>query len=277
MMMPSDHITFLHCIDMQQICAPLAKYGITFICYTQIHNDGTRLDLCSNYKITNFYYNETDLYSKYAVDCSPASFANNFILHATIKNDDAINMVRDNFSISNGISFVKKYKRYYETWTFAGHKNNISLLNFYITHLDMLKLFMLYFRDKTVSIIQKFRNNRLHIPKNHLKTEKKLERNIIDDLNDYHNDFSLKRYYFDDINPNIYLTQREIYCLVYSLHGYTAKEIAKHTESSHRSVETHLYNAKIKLGCYNKNMLRTIIYNNGLNSLFKIPTNSSDL
>ncbi len=48
------------------------------------------------------------------------------------------------------------------------------------------------------------------------------------------------------------LTDREMDCLFYLLRGCTGKQIAKQLNLSPRTVETHINNIKLRLGCENK-------------------------
>jgi len=53
----------------------------------------------------------------------------------------------------------------------------------------------------------------------------------------------------------IMLTKREQECLILFLNGYTAKETGAELNLSYRTVEEHLENLKIKLGCrYKRNL-----------------------
>lgn len=62
----------------------------------------------------------------------------------------------------------------------------------------------------------------------------------------------------------VHLGQREIDCLAGVFHGKTAAQIGDQLFISPRTVETHLTNLKIKLGCKNKNELINFIVTNGL-------------
>lgn len=53
----------------------------------------------------------------------------------------------------------------------------------------------------------------------------------------------------------IHLSNRETLCLYYTIHGKTAKEIAKELSISYRTVEIHLAHIKEKLNCHSKSEL----------------------
>ena len=64
--------------------------------------------------------------------------------------------------------------------------------------------------------------------------------------------FDKKRYYFDQDNPDAYLTCREAQCVYYLLHGCTIVNAAKKLQLSHRTVEFYVKNIKMKLNVMTK-------------------------
>ena len=67
--------------------------------------------------------------------------------------------------------------------------------------------------------------------------------------------FNKKRYYFDQDNPDAYLTCREAQCMYYLLHGCTIVKAAKKLQLSHRTVEFYVKNIKMKLNVMTKSEL----------------------
>jgi DNA-binding CsgD family transcriptional regulator len=58
-----------------------------------------------------------------------------------------------------------------------------------------------------------------------------------------------ERYLLNEKYPNIFLTLREVQCLVLYLDGLSAKEIGKILNISHRTVETYFEKIRHKLDC----------------------------
>ena len=52
------------------------------------------------------------------------------------------------------------------------------------------------------------------------------------------------------MNKNNFLTKRQMEVLKYTAYGYTIKEIAYILNISHKTVEKHLTNTKLKLNLY---------------------------
>lgn len=67
--------------------------------------------------------------------------------------------------------------------------------------------------------------------------------------------FDKKRYYFDQDNPDAYLTCREAQCMYYLLHGCTLMKTAEKLQLSHRTVEFYVKNIKMKLNLITKSEL----------------------
>lgn len=67
--------------------------------------------------------------------------------------------------------------------------------------------------------------------------------------------FDKKRYYFDEDNPEAYLTCREAQCMYYLLHGCTLMKTAEKLQLSHRTVEFYVKNIKMKLNLMTKSEL----------------------
>lgn len=67
----------------------------------------------------------------------------------------------------------------------------------------------------------------------------------------------------------VHLSHKETLCLYYTIHGKTAKEIAKKLLVSYRTVEVHLSHIKEKLGCHSKSELIDKALNKGFYSAIK--------
>lgn len=59
-------------------------------------------------------------------------------------------------------------------------------------------------------------------------------------------------------------TLMEIQCLAFSLCGFSSKQTASHLLLSHRTIETYLQNAYLKIGCKNKLECLETMYSNAL-------------
>jgi DNA-binding NarL/FixJ family response regulator len=61
-----------------------------------------------------------------------------------------------------------------------------------------------------------------------------------------------------------YLTKRETEVLKYIVLGYTAKKIGQQLNISYRTVEAYIELLKLKLNCYSKGQLASVVITSGL-------------
>lgn len=60
----------------------------------------------------------------------------------------------DNFNIAHGITIIKREDAYIEHFNFATTVNNPEITNFYMSSMELLERFIIYFRDKAKKLIQ---------------------------------------------------------------------------------------------------------------------------
>jgi DNA-binding NarL/FixJ family response regulator len=79
------------------------------------------------------------------------------------------------------------------------------------------------------------------------------------------------RYPIKGKTGEVFLTQREISCLLHLLKGKTAKQIARDLFISHRTVEDHFSNIRKKVGCWSRSQLIAyILESNFLQLIIKL-------
>lgn len=66
-----------------------------------------------------------------------------------------------------------------------------------------------------------------------------------------------------------YLSTREIECLSFFVHGWSAKQIANHLKCSYRTVQNHLSSSMEKLGYHSKVQIFDLFHTEGLMPLFE--------
>jgi DNA-binding CsgD family transcriptional regulator len=131
----------------------------------------------------------------------------------------------------------------------------------YLNNLSAINNFINFFEDEAMKLIQESNNYCIRIPE--LVGEKYNERPKI--LS--HTLMPQERLHFLSAlekNPRIRsflsLTKCEKLCVSYSLSGLSAKDIAKKLHRSPRTIETHLENAKGKMGIKNRSELFELFF-----------------
>ncbi|MBS0359315.1 MAG: helix-turn-helix transcriptional regulator [Proteobacteria bacterium] len=139
------------------------------------------------------------------------------------------------------------------------------MLDFYITNIDILEKFRIYFKQKAHDLIERHKLNPIKLPNfDRAQNSYKKENYRID------KEQLLKAIALDEYNlNNQILPKREVECLAYLSLGKSSKETAKIMKISHRTVEKHLEIVKDKLGCNTKNQLKEIFIDSELKELFE--------
>lgn len=191
---------------------------------------------------------------------------NNLSNHYFVLRNDKASLVKamHNYAVWHGLCIYKKYDDYVEMWNFATTKENVEIYNFYLNNMHYLERFIVYFKNQAKDIIEQ--------PKEKILLKRKQEL-ILDNhslsMSEAKRDFlietKLKKLQFYGLKVNI--SKREIECLHLLAKGKMLKEIALILNISTRTIETHLNQLKVKLGCYYKNELVNF-YDKNLKSYF---------
>ncbi len=262
------------CPNVSQICAPLLNLNITFFSYTKIYKDGSRIDI-NNSPIAAKNYYENERYMKAVMESDPFAITDKFLLWSIFPEDKAIKTCRDYFNIDYGITIVDKYEDFCELSHFATTRNNYSIVNFYLNNLDILKTFIIYFKDKAQDLIRKFETNKIKIISNENDNKEK-ENRLYPNLNivssslkkEFLNSLEINKFFLINNNNEIYLTKRETECLHWCVLGKSASEIAILLNISPRTVESHLSTVKLKLNCTKQSQLVRSYHRIGIEDFF---------
>lgn len=265
LILPRKHFSFTSGDSIAQICDPLKLLGITHFHYMKLYPDE------SNIQLTNHPLFLHDFYAKglYIFGCF--EYANQchtpgYILSSTLNNDaqKIFSFSREQYDIDHVIAITKKNKDSWEFYYFGGPKSAVTLPGFYLSNIDLLERFILYFHEKAERLIvqadkQRIRHaandspnlvakNSLVQPLDVLDQQTALRRRFLGQL-------PMKKFCFVEGDQKITLTKRETDCLREWFKGYPAREIAQKLAISSRTVEVHIVHIKDKLRCDTKSQL----------------------
>jgi len=247
MSLKSDHIFTLSSSEIDQICEPLKKVGITNFSYLKNFLDGSQINLSNNGLWVEHYY-KFKLYETSLFEYNPNLYQPGFLLWPTESNLEVIKHGRTYFNSDNGITIIEIGKGYCEFYFFSGLIKNKWLINFYVNNLDFLNNFCYFFKEKASCLLKQAEKNRIIIPK-HYNSQISKETNILISV--------LKRESLNfrfNVQDDVlhHLTKRELDVSICLLKGKTAKETARDLLISPRTVEEYIENIKCKLKCKNK-------------------------
>ncbi|MDR3501405.1 MAG: helix-turn-helix transcriptional regulator [Legionella sp.] len=267
------HPSIIHSRDIQDICSPLNHLDITYFSHVQISEDNKFAAVCTNPDFAEHYLKN----EHYNADLHTIDFGqqDNFIVWDTIQLDDLSKMMDEHtFGIYHSFTitdYSATEKNYYH---FATHVNKPEMNQSYFTNLDLLQKFIIHFKEQVTnskslsSIYQAQYNLESSTPPalanaDYINNEGK-RKAFINQLLTYN------KKSFNSLLPlmeekelvahflrvnNIRLTRRECDCLLLTLTGKSAKQVAYYLKISARTVEEHLNNIKVKFGVFSKAQL----------------------
>lgn len=233
---------------MRDISQPLFEHTkITSFSYLRFNKDGTVLNLTTDERWVQFRVDQRIKYKILFREQLPDAKHNTPYTYLWPKNiDDPLLGALHQYNIWNGCNIYIANETSVEVFSFASSVENENIENFYINNLDLLKTFILYFKEQLNELPD------IHTKKNLFSTElilpelesgKKTASTLARDA--ILNQTKMKRVYLSD---DIYLTPKELAACSNLMRGRSIKSIAKTLGISPRTVETHLNHAKFKTG-----------------------------
>jgi DNA-binding CsgD family transcriptional regulator len=236
-------------LEVNEICQPMFKaYGLNYFHYSRLYPDGSAIYLDSDRLWTEHFCRQEH---PLAVSYMPEG---GFILNENntppiILSDAKIFKHDHYFSIC-------QYKKNYQEYTcLATESENLNIYHFYLHQQDALHQFLLYFKEKAHHLIEQAEKQRIIFTQTQLNLadyqQAKTDDNPIQ--------FRPKNYWISGNHGPVKISQREMRCIEPYIKGFSAKQIGRHLNLSHRTVETHIEHVKTKLGVSTRFELRALI------------------
>jgi len=281
-----ENVLFSSAHDVSMICRDLfKKTGITYFGYTRYYDDGHALILstCPEFKKccldnrlfatrsefharkesnSRFFFISEDWPTPVGIaEKNPGKYLANII-----------NAMQ--FDVYNRVYRITYHPGYVKSCSFAIDHNSKTIFETYMSFTDTLEKFISEFESKVQKIINQKNDKPIIFPGYcDLDTESKTTTALqltrsASWLNTLSTDLL-----FDTNSQLIHFTHRELECLLLNVLGNTAKEIAYSINISYRTVQTHLFNAKEKMGPVSKQKLRKALLENSYCKVFFICAN----
>ena len=280
--------SFVKAPDVNLICEPLTSNSpIKVIEYSRVYLDGSRLELSNNQEITKNSIISCSNIIKHVYTPALIPKYQRYLLMAPwvakLENSasqilmDRINKQREKHEIGNEFRIIITHPTYTEMFHFYSDKNTINMENFYLNNINLLEQFILYFLDKAHDIIndvdkkkviQPWRNSGSSIImldkySNTTQTVNK----ALEPSKTLPSQFSIKKFRFQSNGIDIYLTKREIDCMLQIIQNKSNKEIAECLFVSIRTVETHVSSLLNKTNSTSRRELVSFFSKRGLSRL----------
>lgn len=273
--LPSNHFTFTSGDLVAQICNPLKLLGVTHFHYMKLYPDESNIQLTNHPLFLHDFYAK-GLYTFGCFEYSNQCHTPGYVLSSTLNNDaqKICSFAREQYDIDHVIIVTKKNKDSWEFYHFGGSVTAVSLPGFYLSNVDLLERFILYFHAKAEKLIIQADKQRIcHAandspnlvtrnssaqPFDGLDQQVVLRKQFLGQL-------PMKKFCFVDYDQKIILTARETDCTREWFKGYSAREIAQKLGISSRTVETHIMHVRGKLKCDTKSQLIDKLRKNNFN------------
>jgi DNA-binding CsgD family transcriptional regulator len=253
------HPSFCHAQDIADICKPLDLLNISYFAHVNIDSNKQFSALSSNpqfgeHYLKNHYYN-SDIHmaeknlGKYVIWDSVNLGGKSQKMHTEASD----------FGIKHTFTIIQKnINGSSDFYHFASNISNHSINQMYLSRLDLLKVFILQFKEKinkekhllsaySLKIVPYENLAHYSLEENEVKAE--LITQFHEKKNQIVDNPFLFNFQFNNLSP------REQTCLYYYIHGKSPREISSILFLSKRTIEQHMENIKIKLNVLTKSEL----------------------
>jgi len=248
MILNSKHFFLSSSSEVDQIIQPLKQYfGINSFIYKKNFNDGSELRLSNQPAWTEVFYKEN--YSEKSVfEKKPSHYLKSKILWDELPNNYSAPFAKmRELNIAHGITFIEPGDDGCEFFSMGIPSGSFSLMHRYLSRLDLLEKFLIYFRERAQDLIIRADKNRVLIPGKFDNAPMFLiEQKVHFDQTGFLKAIDSS----ERVQQNFSI--REIQCAERLLHGYTIKMIGQELKLSPRTIEGYIKSVKQKTGALNK-------------------------
>ena len=252
----SIHLDSMSSPAVKAALEQLAPLGITYLLYYVNFADGSELK-CTNQPDWSTYFVESGLYQKSAFTLPPEHYEPGFCLIDITEHPEVVKARAEKFQIANVLGWINPIEKGCEMMFFGAKPQNISINNFYINHLDLLRRYIAYFKNTIAPEVTAKKSSRLLLPYRLGRISKYPSYTNIDQktLKHFEKGIKIKQFNLSGEFEGVALSARELDCLRELASGKTSREMGDTLHISNRTVETHLAAIKQKLGLRKKSEL----------------------
>lgn len=239
------HPALMEAEAVKIICSPLMHLNISYFCHVRIDGEGRFSAISNNpqfheHYIENRYYN-ADIHLATREDMGK------YIVWDSLSCDgesEKMNREAEAFGVRHTFTITERNGKNRDYYHFSTQLQNPSINHVYLENLDLLKLFILSFQEKTSQsgILSKAHSFKYAIEQD--VSEFTLN-NSITNRREFLEGMRLS---LPGVSPEI--SQRELEILTWLHHGKTQAQIAEIIGIQEITVKKHMENLKEKTACY---------------------------
>jgi DNA-binding CsgD family transcriptional regulator len=229
-----------HATDLQQICKPLESLGIIYFAQVKVNKQNEFSAIGVNPEFVRLYLDKA--YYNYDIHMAAKNITESYVMWDLLDLDNKTNELNEDsksFDLHHSFTIIQQGELANEYYHFATSINNHQANANYLRHLEGLKKFIYYFKDKIHEHKQLKTSHDFKFVIEHDNTGLQ----TIDNKS-----LSINRIFVSDTGA--YLTQREFECLYWLSLGKTFNEISMVLSVAERTIKAHVCSIKEKTGCY---------------------------
>lgn len=240
--------------DIADICQPLKQLNISYFSHVHIDNTNKFSTLNNNPNFIAHYLNNK--YYNVDIHMAEPGLLGDYIVWDAIECDGQTAKMDEEsvaFGIKHTFTIIEKNNTGHHYYHFANNSSNQSINQIYVANIDLLKLFILHFKDKIRNSKQLSQAYDLKFNLDHNAEGYTLKTDIHDVSQELRKSLFLNKMgQINSFDPNIIkpLSHREIEILAWLHHGKKVNDIAKITGLAEVTVNKHITNIKEKTQCY---------------------------
>lgn len=249
------HVSYLTADEVTEICQPLFKtFNLNYFSYGRAYPDGSIAFLNSD-RHWNHCFHENKYHEKTSI-----TYNNGIHLGANYTPAEIITNLANNFNHHSWVNIARQYTGYVEFSGLAAPSTNLTAVEFFFNHVDLLENFLLFFKDKANSLIKKAVEERFFLatpPVLYASSHHEKHNNFLDQTKPNH-------FHLNHHGQDIILSRKEYEVAYLTSTGKTAKEVATALNVSYRTVEHRLENIKAKLNSKSRSEIFELLKTNSI-------------
>jgi len=251
--------------DLSEICSPLNRLDISYFSWVHTDNNGKFSVLANNENFVEHYFQKKYYNADLHTDTED-KFGNIVIWDALPKTGQSEKLDQEGveFGVRHTFTIIERKKNGNDFYHFSTHIADNSFNQVYLTNLDLLKMFILHFKENVKK--SKELSNQLMFSVDNNASGFTLKNDLLSNSlkfkEEFMKDLSLKKSNNSEImlihkdnNKVISLAPHQSKCLILLLDGNSSKSIANKLGLSARTVDHYLNAIRKILGCKNSKEL----------------------
>lgn len=273
----SKHTALISTQDIIDICRPLNKFDISYFSHVHVDENGKFSGLSNNplfseHYLRNRYYNAD-------INMAEKNMLGQFVLWDALDRNGATEKMdkeAEEFGVKHTFTIIENNSKGSDFYHFSTHLNSSMINQVYLANLDLLKLFILYFKEnmRQSKPLSSIYNIKFSLDKNsegfYIKSTSDISNNLFK-RSEFIYDLSLKNSLslsqvsaeanninIDELKSKLFamnFSKRELECILLTMRGKSAKQVAYDLGISSRTVEEYLNNVKVKMNVFSKSEL----------------------